>query len=184
MRQYHLLIFVIFLGNSCWGQKEAPLLPIDSVTGKITYMEIVGVDSSLKTNELFNNAREWFAKTYISSNEVIQLEDKEQGVIIGKGIIPVYYKYMGNNTQDGYMNYTISVYLKDGRYKYELTDFSHEPHLIGGNNYGSAEEMLNTNKVGYQKILNNMLNQMNIKVNEVIKSLKLAMGKKNSFNNW
>lgn len=184
MKQFYLLVFVITFCNSCWGQKEAPLLPIDSITGKITFMEVVYVDSSFKKNELFNTAMNWFARTYISSKEVIQLQDKEQGVIIGKGIIPVYYQYMGINTQDGYMNYTISVYVKDGRYKYEITDFFHEPHLTGGNNYGSAEEMLNTKKVGYQKILNNMLNQMNIKANEVIKNLKLAMGRKNSINNW
>ena len=100
------------------------------------------------------------------------MEDKDAGVIIGNGIIPVYYKYMGVNTQDGYINYTISVYVKDSRYKYEMTDFYHEPYLSGGNNYGTAEEMMDTKRVGYQKILNNMLNQMNNSVKEIIQNLK------------
>jgi len=27
----------------------------------------------------------------------------------------------------GYVRYTVSIYLKDGRYKYEITDFTHDP---------------------------------------------------------
>lgn len=170
--------------NICWAQKESPTLPINKETGKIIYTEVVSVDSSLNRGKLYNNAKEWFTKIYKSSKEVIQLDDKEKGIIIGKGIIPVYYQYLGTSTQDGYINYTISVIVKDGRFKYEITDFYHEPHLIGGNNYGTAEEMMNTNKLGYQKILNKMLFQMDTSINELILNLKTSIGKIDTSDSW
>src|SRR5258708_31294843 len=88
---------LIFLGltTKSFGQRETPKLPIDSETNKIMYTEVVKVDSSVTKDILYSKAREWFAIAFKSSNVVIQLEDKENGKIIGKAIMDVYYKSMG-----------------------------------------------------------------------------------------
>jgi hypothetical protein len=90
--------------SSVLGQKETPKLPVDSSTNKITYSEVVYVDSLADKQELFSRTREWFAKTYNSSNNVIQMEDKENGKIVGKALIQVYHKVLGANYPSGYIN--------------------------------------------------------------------------------
>jgi hypothetical protein len=135
--------------STTFGQKkETPILPIDSATSKITYSEVVFVDSLTNKNELFLRAREWFAKTYKSSMNVIQMEDKENGKIVGKASMQVYHKLGGSNYPSGYINYTIFVYIKDGRYKYEITDFHHTGQYVSEgtiSDYGVCEKMINTN---------------------------------------
>jgi hypothetical protein len=178
MKTITLSILVIITSFAAFGQKEAPKLPIDSLTSKITYSEVVYVDSLANKQELFSRAREWFAKAYKSSTNVIQLEDKESGKILGKALIQVYHKSMGSNYPSGYINYTISIYVKDGRYKYEVTDFYH----TGQNqipDYGVCEKMINTTDktmgMSYQKYYNYYLYQMDNNINELIAGLKTNM---------
>ncbi len=104
-------------------------LPIDNETGKITFTEVVYVDDSTTTkDELYSLAREWFAKTFKSSQSVLQMDDKELGKLIGKANFSI------NRTAyltDSYVDFTISIYLKDGRYKYQITDFNHVSYKSG-----------------------------------------------------
>lgn len=90
---------------------QAQDLPIDSISKKVTYQEVVKVDGASK-NELYARAREWFAKTFKSADDVLQMEDMANGKLIGKGC----------NYQSKVF-YTVSVSVKDGRYRYEITDF-------------------------------------------------------------
>jgi hypothetical protein len=169
--------------STVFGQKDTPILPIDSLTGKITYSEVVYVDSLANKQELFSRVREWFAKAYQSSTNVIQMEDKERGKIIGKALMQVYHKALGSNYPSGYINYTISIYVKDGRYKYEVTDFHHTGQLVSGGNripdYGICEKMINTTDktmgISYQKTYNYYLYQMDNNIKDLISDLKSAM---------
>lgn len=90
----------------------------------LSYSKIIQTDSVGKTI-LFVTLNDWFASTYSSANEVIQMADKEAGVIIGKGVIKYDYGKMIYNCYDGYINYTIKAYVKDNRYKVELENFRH-----------------------------------------------------------
>jgi hypothetical protein len=101
----------------------------------ITFSKVMTVDSSLKSAELYARARAWFAVTYRSGKDVIQLEDKENGKLIGKGAIKYTSRvFVGSEGTKGWIYYTITIQIKDGRYKYELTDFIHEgnPYNSGG----------------------------------------------------
>jgi hypothetical protein len=171
----NLLLFsalTLFSVSNAFGQKETPKLPIDSLTNKITYSEVVYVDSLANKQELFSRAREWFAKAYKSSTNVIQMEDKESGKIVGKALMQVYHKALGSNYPSGYINYTISIYIKDGRYKYEVTDFHHT-------DYGICENMINTTDktmgMSYQKTYNYYLYQMDNNIKDLIFNLKASM---------
>lgn len=164
------------------AQKDTPDLPIDSLTGKITYTEVVYLDSLSDKNELFSRAREWFAKAYKSSTNVIQMEDKENGKIVGKASLQVYHNAWGMTSEAGYINYTISIYMKDGRYKYEITNFHHTGQYNNGNkipDYGVCENMINTTDrlfgVSYQKQYNGYLHIMNDNITSLIADLKKAM---------
>ena len=139
---------------------QLPSLPIDSTTHLITYSEVVKVDGN--KDELYSRAREWFAKTYNSAQSVIQMDTKDK--IVGKALMQVYYK----GGDFGYINYTVSIYLKDGKYKYEITDFYHTGEERSGGvyignyyvptpnipDYGLCEEMMHEKKKHAQKVFN------------------------------
>lgn len=167
------------------AQKETPDLPIDADTKLITYTAVESVDTTIGKLELYSRAREWFAKAYKSSQNVIQMDDKESGKIVGKALMQVYHKALGSNYPSGYINYTISIYFKDGRYKYEISNFYHTGQLVSGGNriedFGPCEEMINTKKktwgVSYQKTFNYYLSQLDTNIKLLILDLKESMNK-------
>lgn len=72
-------------------------------------------------DELFTLSREWFAKSFNSANDVIQLEDEENKKLIGKGSVRS--DFIANNIAvPVWLNFTITVQTKDGRYKYDIED--------------------------------------------------------------
>ena len=168
MRLLIPFFILTFFTVESFAQNDNPNLPIDKATGKITYTGIVHVDTSLNKQELFYRAIEWFAKTCNSSTKVIQMEDKESGVIVGKALMQVYRKSLDNDYKCGFINFSISVYFKDGRYKYEITGFYYtgpdDNPIIPD---GACETWINDkikyplmSQKGIQKILNYYLKQL------------------------
>jgi hypothetical protein len=72
-----------------------------------TYSGVVELDSTFSKSILYSNGLSFFANTFKSSNNVIQMKDSESGKIIGKGI-----------ADD--RNITITIVCKDGKYKYDI----------------------------------------------------------------
>lgn len=190
--------FTFFSAIIAAAQSDKPNMPIDSLTNRITYTEVVYVDSTINKLELYSRAREWFAKTYKSSTNVLQMDDKESGKLVGKALMHVYHRALGSDYKSGYVNYTISVYLKDGRYKYEITDFFHTGEYVGDGNripdYGACELWIDdqrkyplASKKSIQKISNYYLSQLDTNIKSLILDLKSEMNKpasKNSKENW
>jgi len=135
-KKISLSVLLLFLACNCFSQ-EIQKLPIDTVTKNITYQEVVYVDG-INKNQLYTRAKEWFVKTFVSAKEVIQLDDKEVGKIIGKGSSNTSYTYLGVFVSVN-IDYTISITLKDNKYRYEITSFKANWPA----NSASAEELLN-----------------------------------------
>lgn len=94
----------------------------------ITYTEVVQVDS-VSQDDLYNRARLWFTTTYNSANDVLQMDSREDGQIIGKAVMAYSSAiFMSSGTTKGNIRYTVKIFVKDGRYKYEITNFIHEPY--------------------------------------------------------
>lgn len=90
----------------------------------ISYTEVVKVDSATK-DELYIRARDWYNGAFHSSKDVLQIQDKEVGEIGGKGIFTTYYHHSTLGVENGYnqeFNFKITIWVKDNRYKYEITD--------------------------------------------------------------
>ncbi|MVN76906.1 DUF4468 domain-containing protein [Hymenobacter sp. HMF4947] len=100
-------------------------LPLSAETHRITYTDVVDVPGATK-DELYTRASEWFAKTYNSANNVLQMQDRTAGQLVGKPVLATTVRSLGANYPAGIVKYTISVYLKDGKYKYEITDLVHD----------------------------------------------------------
>lgn len=113
--------------------------PTDSVTCSITYTGVVQVPG-VSQAALYARAAEWMAKVYNSSKAVIELNDPQNGKIIGNGahIIPVRTALVWPDL--GYAEYSISIFCKDGRYKYTITRLRHlrSVHFLG--DYGAFEQ--------------------------------------------
>lgn len=125
MKKQLLTLIATAITSLCFAQKEIKVIvPIDSSTKEVEYSAIIKVEGISK-DELYNRAKEWFVITYNSAQDVLQMDDKSAGKIIGKGTSSGKYKFMMSNT-DYYLNYTLSVTVKDGRYRYEFSQFTVE----------------------------------------------------------
>ena len=78
---------------------------------ELIIQEIFEVDKS--KDELFHLSMEWAAKTFKSAKAVIQYEDKEEGIIVGKGFVVV--RYGMGVPADTYFTLTIEVKDKKAR---------------------------------------------------------------------
>lgn len=93
----------------------------------LTFSDVVKVDSTITKEQLFERARQWFATYFKDSKAVLQVSDKDNGELIGRGAIPFSSGvFVGSAATKGYINFDVKVYSKQGRYKYELTNFIHE----------------------------------------------------------
>ena len=92
-------------------------LPIDQ--GKIVFTEVVQCDSAVTSDLIYSSLKEWFIKTYKSANDVLQLDTPNK--LIGKAF-DVINVQSGNVLVKQKLHYTITISIKDGKYKYEITD--------------------------------------------------------------
>lgn len=81
--------------------------------GDIHFSEVVQVPNST-ANDLYFNAISWVNDTYNSPKTVIQTNDKELGLITIKAIT--------NKGSFSYTKFTMTIQVKDGRYKYDIYD--------------------------------------------------------------
>ena len=160
MKTFIFLLFPFFVN----AQKS--ILP--EKDGKVIFTDVVTVDSTVKKEELFNRARVWFVTEYRSANDVIQMQDKDAGIIIGKGsfIVSNGVGIMINTLK---VANTIKLYFKDGKYKYEITDFNvYEGDLPG--------TPISQKAPGYgKKSWQNMLYAINDEVKKAINRLETSM---------
>lgn len=106
------LIFVFILLGANFTACAQPPIPFPTVDGRINFSEIVPVDGASK-DDLYARTKIWFADTFKSSNDVIQLDDKDNGVIIGRGKIV---------EKEKKWDFTVKVQVKDQRFKVEFYD--------------------------------------------------------------
>lgn len=117
------MLLLLLLNNSSSGQT----LPIDSITGKITYTEVVKVDSATK-DKLYSRALEWFANTFKSAKSAIDLSDREAGFIKADNDVNIpSYKTRGSGRVliAGVIKFSFQINCKDGKFKYIITDLKH-----------------------------------------------------------
>jgi hypothetical protein len=148
------LIALCLITGSAFAQ-----LPIDADTRKFTYSEVVEISGSQA--ELYARAREWFVHAYTNADDVIQMDEKESGQIIGKGKFSV---YLSMNTR--YIRHTVTIQVKDNKYRYTITNFV----LDWGN--GVATEPFETLQKMYQKKAYSAAAET---VPSIVQSLKKAM---------
>ena len=97
----------------------------------LEFSEVIQAEGK-SAQELYVIVKAWVATNFRSANAVIQMDDKESGILIGKS----YFDYRAPKGMiyrfiDGYISFTLNVQTRQGRYKVTLNDFRHEsldPH--------------------------------------------------------
>lgn len=164
------------------NDKDSVVQIMPLVDSMVVYTEVVKADSITK-EELYNRAKRFFVENYKSANDVVQLDDKENGEIIGKGIFKVMYNQGIAGMQPTSVYHTISVAVKEGRYKYEIKDLIIDYYspgtrigtsYISGTQVHSPVESWLSSKI---KMIRRYLTDINSHIETTIEQLKAMMTK-------
>lgn len=110
MRILFIFGFIFCFVNTLNGQSYTwEPIKIDE-NGNASYSEIVELPGLTK-EQIHKKAHQWIAENFVDANEVIQINDIEAGMILGKGIS--YLDFVHLITYDYEANYIIKVESKD-----------------------------------------------------------------------
>lgn len=177
---FNIFFISIALTNSNAQSLVEFAFPTES--NKIIYQDVVKVDSSLKANDLYLDAKKWIAEKFKSANDVIQMDDTE--TIVVKAFITKGHNAVVTNAKKWFR---LTLEFKDGRYRYTLTDIVYEFDVDFMGNYQHYEEVYDSwlkysshpNKKKREKI-NLELEKYALSVNSefelIIESLKSSIG--------
>ena len=114
MIKYINFLLLGLIISSSYGQSE----PLE-------ISEVVSIENSTQT-ELYNRGKQIFITAFNDANAVIQLDDEEKGIIIGKGNISYSSRvFSGSALTEGRIGFILSLEFKEGRYRYILKNFTH-----------------------------------------------------------
>lgn len=94
----------------------------------ITYSSVIEIPDKNK-DEIYDKIKLYLVESYNNFREVVQLDDKNNGTIILKATMrfvnagPYY---------EGWIDYSLKITIKDGKFKIEMKDLNHETHNIKG----------------------------------------------------
>lgn len=93
---------------------------IPSIDGHIVFAEVVKLDSVSK-EEIYRRAKNYFITQFKSAKDVVQMDDKEEATVVGRGWQDIYVQ-AGIETFAIQMWYKVRIQGKDDRYKYDVFD--------------------------------------------------------------
>ncbi|WP_256013101.1 DUF4468 domain-containing protein [Desertivirga xinjiangensis] len=123
MKKLILLSLIVFpILAFCQGKKDRTPIVIPIKDGKIFYEQIVTVDSASKS-DLYDKSRKWLAEAFNDSKEVIKVDNKESGNIVGSGIFDIVTNtFFGSASRISFM---IDITIKDSKYRAQVYQFSY-----------------------------------------------------------
>lgn len=172
----YALVFVFFcLMSLCKAQENTP----------ISFSEVVKLSDSTKSSKLlYASAKMWFTQTFKDPKEVIILDDPNNNIIVGRGNLRYNSKiFSGSAARQGWISFDVQIACKDGRYKYNFSNFVHEGKSY---NYGlitndpflpTMKGMLMGGPENYKIRVTNELketikNRINILINDLEKTME------------
>ena len=104
-------------------------LPLAGFSQSFNYSEVVEV-KGVDKNALYQRAIEWVNENFKSAKAAIQVADKEAGNIMAKGSMELALP------AEDFVSFSLSIMVKDGKYKYIMKDFYHTGRTDGGQRNG------------------------------------------------
>jgi hypothetical protein len=127
-----LLIIVVLIGiNKCYSQEMPPgeeevdieqaFPKIPTKDGQIFYDFIIDA-KGMNKDELFVKLRHLLVEFFVDSKDVLEVNDKENHLMTGKGTIK-YGVQKGMNFHYGRMYFVINIATKDDKFRVQLYNF-------------------------------------------------------------
>lgn len=154
-----------------FSQYEDPYnMPVDQVTGLITYQEVVEEEGT--KDELFNRCSSWLHTFYPNPWEAAKVRDQSSGLIRIQHQFRVYdYDNEGNKKEAGMILYNVKLEFRENRYRYTIDNF-----LLRQISRYPVEKWLDRNSPDYDARWEDYLTQIDLYIrDELIKSLKEKM---------
>jgi len=126
-----LILLFCFAGFNAQGQESLPV----GADGMITFEEVVET-SKMPKGLLFENAKTWFG-SYYRSSKTIQEQDAMEGTIKAKSMFKIMSETDGTKP-GGVINYTWDIKIREGKYKYSISNLRHSDKT---GNIGSGGKM-------------------------------------------
>lgn len=146
-------------------------MPVDKISKLINYTEVVPV-KGVSAGVLYKRALTWFNTFYKNPTDVIRENDSTKGTISGKSRFKIFNApdKSGLRTDAGLIMYTINVSVREGRFKYEITELNQKAA-----SYSPLEKWLDTTSRTYTTAYVGYLEQVDTQLRDAIDSLKKAM---------
>lgn len=155
-------------------------MDFDVISERIIYESVVHVDS-VPASQLYDRAKEWMVRNLKSADNNNNLSDKESGSLTSTGNIKLEDRSnFGCRFTDFNLNFKLSVFVKEGRYKYIIENFYHSYlRQCSGSTYVKATTTPESGpfeKLDFTKNKNEKIyNEANGKVVSMIAELEKAM---------
>ena len=124
MRKMVILVAVMASVMGLRAQKPQtppkPVLPYDKETKLVTYEETINVPGAGQA-ELFTRAKEWVYKYYKNPAGILRTMDSVNGKIECRHKLRIFNELDGSRTPAGFINYSVYIFVRDGKYKYRVT---------------------------------------------------------------
>lgn len=177
-----IILFLINVNNICNAQVikkkskeepvqyEAPAMPINDVTGLITYEGVIDMPGT--DDSLYKKALDWFNEYYTNPTNVIREKNVKDNKIVCKYWFKVYNPPddEGNKTIGAAVQYSLITYFRDGRFKYEVTGLRKKATSVF-----PLEKWLDKNDPSYKDINNYYLIQVDENIKKEINNFKKGM---------
>ena len=151
--QYNGFLYLTPVRNLAdYEDDDAAPIPIDPQSHLIMFEGVVAAPGASQA-DLYARARAWIAKEYPGSTAAVQPTNPANDQLLVKGQRPAAVHLPVNGvyrlTTAGVVRHTLAIYLKDGRYRYVLTDLTHDASGLHSIKSGGALEQEHASLYGY-----------------------------------
>jgi Domain of unknown function (DUF4468) with TBP-like fold len=128
MKKIILLVLVCITFSSSYSQSKKTKKLLAEIEGtwekdendNITYTKLIE-NLNLSKDEIYTKALEYFTFKYSLHNSVIQVEDKENGIIIGSGLFKYAYIGFTINVHEFDTVHILKIYIEENKATISLT---------------------------------------------------------------
>lgn len=100
--------------------------------GNVTYTKVIDI-AGMKKEDLYNRALSYFVYNYVSGKDVIQVQDKDAGLIVAKGIYNDVHVGISLITTYVDCSHIVRVDCRDEKARIIVSLMEYEKKIVGGN---------------------------------------------------
>ena len=107
-----LTTLLILISGLCYGQN-------------LSYSSVLQAEGK-SAKDIYNSVKAWSATAFTGAKAATQVDNPESCFLSFNSNIQYSTKSMVLSAYDGWINFTLTIQCRDGRYKVEMTNISHE----------------------------------------------------------